>query len=474
MHRSHDLLLGRRSSRPRRRPNEDGVGARCRWFSALVVVLVFGGCEAPSGPSVAVEVIDPAGMNPAASGAFDRIVVDLEIDGGVTRYEAPIVDATFELPVVFESMEQRQRFDVMLEGPVERVYGASPSFVPASSGGLIRVPVQPLGACAVVAGLALDAPRHSMGLARLDTFLLALGGVDAAGDRRGGQFVDLLRLEPGGASDVGGLLGASQAVGLGALGAFAIGSTGLMLHYDFSVDPAAVTSLGLHPGAAEESSLARLVDRALVVGGVLDGSPVAQASWVDAARQQTTLVMQAARRSAAVAAVGEEAWVAGGSATGPSLERITLEGSDILDAAPAGESRFGGWLAVDPQSGRALLFGGVDELGQVRADSVLFSGCPQSCVAAAGPSWPNARRGATYVPEARLIVGGELPSDRVEHLVFAATDVYFELAAQLAIPRARPAARSTEGGALWIVGGEGPAGPRDDIESCFVGAPTPL
>jgi hypothetical protein len=44
-----------------------------------------------------------------------------------------------------------------------------------------------------------------------------------------------------------------------------------------------------------------------------------------------------------------------------------------IDAGPMPPSRFGPWLAADPQSGRMLLFSGVEN-NQQRSDTWLFDG----------------------------------------------------------------------------------------------------
>lgn len=442
-------------------------------LAALVAAAPVAACDdsAASAPTIEVRLVTPAFGDPLSRGTYETVEVQWR-QGAAPANEASfaVTDTGFDFVLPFELVDEELRMNVALRGPVDVAHGAPPTFAPLLSGGLVVIPVGAPQTCGVVSDAEVTAPRSGLALVGLGSFAVAVGGVTTVGSSARADLVDLLRWTASGATDLDAPAGPTEGVRLGADGAVFLPSEGAPFRFFFAADGTRTTPVALYDAAGYGAALAARGDRGAVIAG---GAAVAsdEVAWLapDGGVRMASLV--APRQGAAIAWVaGDTLWVAGGAETGaPALERLdpALALAEVL-AEDAGDGvRVGGHLFVDEAGAAALLFGGVDEAGEAREDTLLFTGCPASCLAGPGPNWESAREGAALVPAERLIVGGAGPSDLVERVVFEAGEARFEFAGALAAARERPAAMALEAGIVAVVGGAGTSAPRGDVEICF-------
>jgi len=434
-----------------------------------VLAFALGACSSSPPPLVLdVRVITPAGQNPVAGGGFDTATIHIrEGDGTPRELTAAVVGGSFDFAVSFSELDPKLALGLELSGPASRLIGAPPLFRPAISGGSLVIPMGAPGGCESVAGVALDTERADLGFARVGTFALAIGGRTNAPAEADGRYLDLLLLDAQRPLDLGVEIGPARAQAYAEDAILVLGEAQTLL---LAAD---VLPVSLHAGAGPDSGVAdRPGGGLVVVGGGSSDSPAAGISYVDMLGSIERLSeLPTPRHRPAAARVGEEVWVAGGAA-GPAalVEAVSPGAAPRALVEDQGDGvRLGAALFVDPVGPRALLIGGVDAAGLPRTQTWLIS-CEGACSVTPGPIWEQARSGVVYVPEARLLLGGDGPggpSAIVESVTFDTEGARIESAGRLAHARSHAAALRLASGLIWVVGGEDEAGLRRDAELCF-------
>ncbi|NOY91231.1 MAG: hypothetical protein GXP55_08475 [Deltaproteobacteria bacterium] len=436
---------------------------RCGTLMALCLLAA---CSNSPPPLVLdVRVVTPAGQNPVAGGGFDTASVRLrEGDAELRELTAPVSGGRFDFTISFSELDPEIALGLELSGPANRLIGAPPVFRPVLSGGSLVIPMGAPGSCESLAGLALDTPRADLGFAQAGTFALTVGGRKDGSVESDGRYLDLLLLTAGPAFDLGLSSGPTRAA------AYSDDAILLLAEDQTSLLAEDVLPVILHAGAGPYSAVASRPGGGLaVVGGGSADAPVAGVSYVDIVGTIERLSeLTTPRFRPAAALVGDRVWVAGGASGAGALVEVISPGvaPRVLVPDQGDGVRLGAALFVDPLSPRALLLGGVDASGGARTDTWLIS-CAADCSATPGPVWDQARDGVVYVPEARLLVGGDGPSALLERVVFDTGGARIEAAGRLVHARTHAAALSLASGLLWVVGGEDDAGLRRDVELCF-------
>ena len=94
-------------------------------------------------------------------------------------YDAPVTAGSFDASVPLGSLVDPLSVQVELRaGDEVRLVGASPRFVPARSGGLLRVPVVPPGTCVTMPIANLAVARDGVSWGRVGDLVLFPEGVD--------------------------------------------------------------------------------------------------------------------------------------------------------------------------------------------------------------------------------------------------------------------------------------------------------
>ncbi|MFW6051940.1 MAG: hypothetical protein ACODAU_12250 [Myxococcota bacterium] len=456
---------------PRRRARS--AAAWSSLAAALLCAAVALGCDDEDVQRVLfVDLVAADGGDPTEGADLDTLVVRVRQGGGeVEERTVALEDPT--LDVTIEDLSAPMAITVELRGETARRIGAPPPFVPTEGGGLVRVPVGPPGTCATLRGegTALEVPREAAGVARDATFALVAGGVAAAGPTGATEAFDLLRAAGAGSiEDLSAPAGRTRAALLAPGRVLLVADGAEPVIYDLSDPERRTESVPLHAGADARSAVLPLPDGGAVVVGGGAGAPVPGVTWVDADGGTRSAELAVPRSHAAAAPLGDLVLVAGGMAAGEPLAELIgrgdAEGRPVVQELDHGE-RAGAHLAV--RGGRAWLLGGTDAGGAPRIDTVLISGCPDACAASGGPAWPDARTEMATVPteEGVLLVGGSPPTTRVEHARLDAATPTFELAYELAEPRAAAGAIRLEAGVLVALGGRGPGGVLDTVELCW-------
>ena len=150
---------------------------------ALGCLLAFaGGCDdTAAAPTLEVQIIDGQGHNPLAPDSpVDRLRVTVSREGVEPLvYDAPVTAGSFDASVPLGSLVDPLSVQVELRaGDEVRLVGASPRFVPARSGGLLRVPVVPPGTCVTMPIANLAVARDGVSWGRVGDLVLFPEGVD--------------------------------------------------------------------------------------------------------------------------------------------------------------------------------------------------------------------------------------------------------------------------------------------------------
>ncbi len=405
---------------------------------AFVFVLLCGalGCDdPPAAPTVVIEIINALGDNPATEA--DRVEIRIaQEDRDPFVVEGDVTDGLFDLPIEVASLTRETRLSVRFFAEDELLsHGASPSFIPAVSGGLARIVVAAPGSCAVLRGAELAFPRHSIGAARADSFVLLAGGSDRDGPSGAIEFFDLLRAATDALPDAE-PFGDARAVTLSASRVLITSALRGVTMFDLA-------NLDMREPPVDLLSDSRAIVSRGGSGAVLvDG---AQAHFIDARGSIESVALMSERAEPAIAWLGRSALVLGGGggietvAAGGALESLREE---VIAGSGAVFSRASGVTYVDQESGRAL----------------RFRDCPGACVEEGMAYLP--REGAAVA--GRYIVGGD--GSRTVDEVVETGDI--TPAFELVHPRRDARGVALFSGVLFVFGGEGAEGPRDEVEIC--------
>ncbi len=433
-----------------------------------VLTLAACGDDPTPGPVLTVELVTPAGDDPAEGAELARLRVQ-QGSADVVEREVAVEGGGLSADIVLDDLVTTVRVGVEVVGPDGIRIGAPPPFLPIESGGLVRIPVGIPDSCAIMDGMTLGAGRAVVGVARHGTFALTVGGVAAEGPSAATGYLDLLELRAASFDDLGAPAGAARAVPYGSSESVVLSDA--PFRYDIGSAEMPVLAADLHDGAGLSSAAVALRPRgAVVVGGSGPGDePVAEVTWIDADGASTRSRLATPRAGAAAALVGSDVLVVGGHAAGAWAERLRPgadgEPLDLPDHGP----RPGAVLVADADSGRALLLGGEAEDGTIRADTVVFT-CAATCTAEPGPEWSRARTGFATVAlptGGGLLAGGDGPVDAVDRVTFEEDGVRIAPVGDLEAARGGASGLSIDAGLVFIVGGLGSGGPRADVEVCF-------
>ena len=418
---------------------------------------MLGSCsETPPGPQILVEIVRPDGTT--ALDGVDHAVVTVQQVGEPASVTEQVV--TNGLDIALEVADPFAQLDVTIElsGPsIERI-GAPPRFVIAEAGSAIRVLADSPSHCEIVSGLTLES-SGGVGLSLHWTYALVIGPSDNAG------FIDLLDFSYTSFARLGQELGRTVATSLGGSRALVISENVAPFIYDLSSNRTPVIAVDLHVGAGLTSTFVELgTDGALVIGGGSNSEPVAAATWLDREGQPQSATLATRRSRAAAVRWGEGILIVGGQQIGELFAELIPLGASSSEPIDVGinEVRVGGALFVDSEGTRALLVGGTDALGAVRAETFVIEGRGAS----PGPTWGSPRIEPTALPfpgGGGLLLGSTTAVDRV---VFG-DSVHLEPTGSLRTARDFPSAITFGTGISLVAGGTNTADSGRGVEICF-------
>lgn len=417
-----------------------------------LIVLFLGllGCtETPAGPRFDVAIIDGEGRNPARSGGFDSLRINVEQAGQEpTEVRINVGEmGAFGHSVALFSAGIETRVRVRFEGEGSQLIGAAPPFVPLASGGTLRIVAGEPNTCLTLDDARLEIARQDAALVQVGTFGVVAGGLgpDARDEV---DFVDLLRLFGGTLEDLpvagparGAAFGPSDAV---------FATTDGVFRYALGVQSDRSTSLDVHVGAGALSSVAEREGGTVVAGG----NSSSGVTWlaVDGTQSRSELVTP--RQRPALFDLGDSFLVAGGNTEGPVAERIASSQAMGMPIEGARESRQGGVLVA---AGSDIVWLGSDADGSF-SETFVFRDCPGACRFEAGPAW----QGASPTPAvAGQRVLGASQVFRVE------ADASLIAEGTLAAPREGAGLFELDGGIVLVAGGSRDGIPTRDVEVCF-------
>ncbi|MCA9530891.1 MAG: hypothetical protein KC543_12205 [Myxococcales bacterium] len=476
---------------------------------ALGCLLAFaGGCDdTAAAPTLEVQIIDGQGHNPLAPDSpVDRLRVTVSREGVEPLvYDAPVTAGSFDASVPLGSLVDPLSVQVELRaGDEVRLVGASPRFVPARSGGLLRVPVVPPGTCVTMPIANLAVARDGVSWGRVGDLVLFPEGVDDDHPSEGRvEVFDLVRAAMGPMPDPPLALAEGFIKALSDTKALVQSSSGAFL---FDTVTAELTPLPFEPASSpyivslpDAPGVFGTPDGAVLVGGQSEqtGGDVPTVVWVGPNGAVTETALAHPRYGPAIWALGpDSALVIGGDSrfasehTGPG-ETLPISAELIRRDVPVGvlidePFDYGGRnyfprVVVSLDGAQALLLGGFDGLGHERPDTRWLRGCPDHCVSEAGPSKEHVWDWGTIDAASALLVGATEDADVIEQVVFSADGPpRFVVRAHLTRPRIRAGVVPISPQMVWIFGGEtiGPPGsntPEDgaDSELCALAPVSP-
>jgi hypothetical protein len=451
----------------------------CR--AALLGLVLAAGCnDGGSAPVFDVLVETASGQDPLESRQLESLRIRAkEGSGEVQTLERSVEGGDFDvrLPV--------SRFDTPLEVRLELLgadgplIGAPPRFIAGEVGEFLRIVVGEPGQCAVVPEGELPRGVQHAGVAKVGTFALVLGGTEAEGPSSMAGFVDLLRMisEPFNQS-LSAPRGPSRLAPLSASELLLVSARQDPIVFDLSGSEAMRTRpFTLHAGAGPSSAVVPRTGGGAVVLGGRDGEQrVRTVTWVgpEGEVQRTELATPRADATAVELAAG--VLVAGGMAGGEPLVELVdpgqAQGEVVLEAPDHGR-RDGALMFADRDGTRALLIGGVDGEGQIRADTRVLSDCVDGCDVREGPEWqrPRTEAAVARLPGGGLLVGGQGPqgaaSPARDRIRFDAEGVQIAPAEPLSGVRSGAGVVALGSGVTLVVGGRGDGGIRRDVEICW-------
>ncbi|MCZ6807552.1 MAG: hypothetical protein O7F08_11405 [Deltaproteobacteria bacterium] len=411
-------------------------------------------------------VVDGENGNPAAGTDATTLRIGIqEGERSAQELEYPITDGQFDALLSFESFVDQTRIRVTIEGPTADLVTAPPSFVPALTGGLMRVVTTVPGSCERIAFNFMEAPRASFGMVQSDTFAFLVGGTEPAQEQV--EFLDALEWESRLFVEDLSLsnLGPTRAASVDENQILVLPSNATPFIFDMQNTLNRITLVVLHAGAGTRSALVSIPGiGAMVIGGELSGEAQAAVSLVEPGGAVTSLQLSEPRSGPVAATLGTDVLVVGGDPLGNA--ELLREGSSTGEPVTSlmDGIREGGVLVGDGQT-RALFVGGTDDVGALRQDTVRFDGCPDSCVSSSGPPWTTARLEVLQPVQSALLVGGT-NSRLVEEVRWSASEVEIASLLELRAPRAAPGGIVLESGVFIVGGGNDGVSPREDFEFC--------
>lgn len=450
------------------------------FMSSAVIHL---GCESSSSGSLPIELVSPGGTNPVRTVASGEIQLWVRQGTSAERElmaTAPIVNGDFriDLPIFSYVALTEVTVEVFSNG-TPFAFGRTPQFLPIGYGA-VNVLTAPRQTCSLVSQTTLGVPRHHAALVRVDTNLIAVGGID--GENRGTpsfEFVNSLQLTDTTATEfaqVEQTPDETQALRLAGTTELLVLGQSAQLLFDVSGESRSdrVLPLLLHPGAGDGTLVGLGPYGAAVVGGDLGDASSGQISFVDLTGTVTSFTMATPRTHPAAIRWSEtQVLVAGGQSEGePLFELITMWPPDARTTVPFGPTgtRNRPSLVASPAGDSALLIGGEDASGALVPSTWVVQGCTDtSCSIAAGPTWGAPRRGFAIVRE--LLIGGSNEQgiqSEIDQVVFD-SNVTILPWGNLAIARTDLFAAEYAAGMLVVGAGRGRERVLSDLELCVLG-----
>lgn len=411
-----------------------------------------------------------------------RIVYDFDTLGVVEEEASgPVGNGDYDVDITYldRRAQSYQRIELRDASGVVLV-GGTP-WVIRRDGSPIEVIVGTPGTCEIVPDLALATARESASAVLAGRHVLVSGGTEAGGPSAAVDRLDLVTNTATSLPPTDTPLGPARGAMIDRDSALVLSD----LHAPYiqlleSMDPVAGRpEPALHAGAESSPWVDNLGASGAVVVGTSPTDPATR--LMSFVMPETHYVYTASLRvSAAERLIGTGAiglWV--GSYTGTTLgwEHVISEAGDVRrkgdsynDGLGAGLERHGAHLMMDRDGMRMGIFGGTDQNGVLRTDTVKVAGCPVGCFTAAGPTWTTARTGAAFHTDG-IIAGGDGPDGAlVERVILPQlpmSPMVIEPFATLNVPRANPAVVVLPSGPVLVIGGRAAAGLVADTEICF-------
>lgn len=419
-------------------------------------------------------IVDGDDGNPALG--TDATTLRIGIQEGTLpaqEFEYPITDGDFDAYLEFSAFSALTRLRVEIEGDTTELLTAPPAFVPAVSGGLLRVVTAAPLSCERVAFNTLEAPRAFFGMVLSGTFALVVGGTSATDEQV--EYFDALEWESRLFEETFSLsdLGETRAASIDEGKILVLPSRTAPFIFDMFNATRRITSVVLHAGAGPSSALVSVPGAgAMVIGGEVGGRAQAAVSLIQPDGKVRSLTLSEPRSGASAAALGANVLVAGGNVEGNAevLQEGEASGQPITGSMDG--MRQAGLLVSDGES-RAIWMGGTDADGALRLDTLRFDGCPDDCESSSGPDWSTARLNALQPERSRLVIGGN-GSRLVDEVRWTDIDVEIWPLLQLNAPRAGAGGLVLESGAFVVAGGDDGVNVLDDFEFCVPAALEPL
>jgi hypothetical protein len=472
--------------------------SRAASLTALVL-LALGGCEGGgSDNTFAIYLVDPNGENPVTGLGPGELRVEVDQGEGFVPSVGEVRNGTFDIAVGIASHVEPTRVRAIFDLESGIRHGASPWFASLDSG-FVNVIVGEPGTCATMVeprtDVRIDAALVPFGIGvGMGVNHLVLGGTSSPGlESEGhdaiGSLVTIWLAHESAFTDENEFFGAlsrslreTHVAPLTATDSAAryliaaLAARDVVFVLDVG-DEIAETDITAHAGAGASSTLVELgPDGAAIVGGAVDGAPVAQVTWVGDDIATTITALATARvRPAVVRLQDGGLLVAGGQAEGqPEIELVPFGGAGAAVTGAPTAVRDRPILVSDPSRRSALLLGGRDATGALRADSLIVD-CTGACTVRPAASWARprldpaiARTGAATWLLGGTRADGTVSSD-VDRVVIAGTEASIaEIPGGLPTPRARADAFELAGGVVVVAGGvEAADRPSRDVAICW-------
>ncbi|MDH3817289.1 MAG: hypothetical protein OES21_01670, partial [Myxococcales bacterium] len=228
-------------------------------------------------------IVDGQNGNPAAGTDATTLLIGIqEGELPAQEYEYPITDGDFEALLEFALFSRPTRIRVEIEGETTQLLSAPPAFVPAVSGGILRVVTAAPSSCERVTFDLLEAPRAFFGMVQSGTFALVVGGTSPSEEQV--EFLDLLEWESRLFSEeiVLADLGATRAASIDEAEILVLPSNTGPFIFNMFDTTSRITPVELPNGAGPRSALVSIPGvGAMVIGGEFAGEAQSTVTLVE-------------------------------------------------------------------------------------------------------------------------------------------------------------------------------------------------
>jgi hypothetical protein len=423
-----------------------------------------------------VRIVNGENGNPVEGTDADKLEITIqEGDLPAEEFPFPVTNGSFDAAIEFQLFFSPTRLRVELSGMSSTLLSAPPVFVPNETRAFIRMVVAAPSSCESVAFNLMEARRAHFGMVLSGQFALLAGGTSADAQL---EFFDAIQwhsntntlddlnkeLDP---------LGETRAVSIDEAQILVLPAEAAPFVFDTSNADNRKKQVDLHTGAGPRSALVFVPGLgAMVIGGEAEGEAQSGVTIVGTDAELTSLELREPRSGPTATPVGTDVLVVGGNPVGDAeiLRHGQSTGEPVTSLMDG--VREGAVLVGDGES-RALLLGGVDDADMLRQDTVALTGCPDACVAAAGPIWSTARLEVLLPQGSTLLIGGT-GSRLVEEVRWPAGMAEIAPLLELNTSRAGAGAVVLESGAFVVAGGNDGVSGLNDFEFCVPATLAPL